>query len=57
MGDSMNNWEEVLNKFLEEYKDKDYVIGAVLSGSYASGNYTSNSDIDIHIVTKDINYK
>lgn len=53
----MNNWEEVLNKFISDYKNKDYVIGAVLCGSYATGNYTKRSDIDIHIITKNISYK
>ena len=50
----MKNWKEVLEKFVSEYKDKDYVIEAVLCGSYATGNYTKRSDIDVHIITKEI---
>lgn len=53
----MKKWEKVLNRFLEGYKNEDYVIGAILGGSYATGNYTTNSDIDIHIITKNINWK
>ena len=53
----MENWKDVLEKFISEYKNKDYVIGAILCGSYATGNYTKRSDIDVHIITKDISYK
>ena len=49
----MNNWENALNKFLNQYKDEDYFLGAILTGSYATGNNTPNSDIDVFIVTKD----
>ena len=50
----MENWKNVLEKFLKEYKEKDYVIGAILCGSYATGNNTDRSDIDVHIITKDM---
>ena len=53
----MENWKNVLEKFLKEYKEKDYVIGAILCGSYATGNNTDRSDIDVHIITKDIGFK
>lgn len=53
----MNNWKKVLEKFISDYREKDYVIGAILCGSYATGNNTCRSDIDVHIITKDINYK
>ncbi len=49
----MNNWENAVNKFLEQYVNEDYFLGAVLTGSYATGNNDVNSDIDIFIVTKD----
>ena len=49
---------QIVNKFLNKYKDKDYFEGAVLSGSYASGNYNENSDIDVYIIANDtINWK
>ena len=53
----MKKWEKVLYRFLEEYKNEAYVIGAILGGSYATGNYTINSDIDIHIITKNVDWK
>ena len=49
----MEKWELVVEKFLEEYKNEDYFLGAILTGSYATGNNDINSDIDIFIVTKD----
>ena len=42
---------------IEDYIYRDYVIGIILSGSYATGNYTDNSDIDVHIVTSNVNWK
>ena len=49
----MYKWELAVEKFLENYINKEYVIGAILTGSYATGNNNVNSDIDIFIVTKD----
>ena len=49
----MEKWELVVEKFLAQYKDEDYFLGAILTGSYATGNNDVNSDIDIFIVTKD----
>ena len=48
----MQTWELAVEKFLTKYKDEDYFLGAILTGSYATGNYDENSDIDIYIVTK-----
>lgn len=45
--------EEALNKFLNEYKDEEYFLGAILTGSYVTGNNTPNSDIDVYIISKD----
>lgn len=53
----MEKWKNVLENFLQEYKEKEYVIGAILCGSYATGNNTDRSDIDVHIITKDIGFK
>ena len=49
----MNKWELAIKEFLNAYKDEDYFLGAILTGSYATGNNDDNSDIDIYIVTSD----
>lgn len=49
----MNKWELAVDKFLDNYKNEDYFLGAILTGSYATGNNDENSDIDIYIVTTD----
>ena len=48
-----NNIQKILNNFLEEVK---IMLGKrikkiILYGSYARGDYTKNSDIDIMILT------
>lgn len=48
----MEKWQLAIEKFLNEYKNEDYFLGAILTGSYATGNSDKNSDIDIYIVTK-----
>lgn len=47
----MNNWEQALNKFINQYKNEDYFVGALLTGSYLTGNNNQNSDIDVYIIT------
>lgn len=49
----MEKWELSLNKFLDDYINQDYFVGALLTGSYATGNQNNSSDIDIYIITKD----
>jgi predicted nucleotidyltransferase len=48
----VEKWQLAIEKFLNEYKNEDYFLGAILTGSYATGNNDKNSDIDIYIVTK-----
>ena len=43
-------WEIALNKFLNKWKNKQEVIGAIVCGSYITGNPTKHSDIDLHII-------
>lgn len=49
----MKEWELAVEKFLDDYKNEDYFVGAILTGSYATGNNDENSDIDVYIVTTD----
>lgn len=47
----MDEWEKSLNSFLDAWRDKDFVVGAVACGSFVYGTATSTSDIDVHIIT------
>lgn len=49
----MENIKKIIDKFLAPYKKEDFFLGAILTGSYATGNNDINSDIDIFIITKD----
>ena len=49
----MQNWEKALNEFLKKYKADPLVEGALLCGSYASGNQNEFSDIDVHVLLSD----
>jgi predicted nucleotidyltransferase len=54
----MKNWEKATNKFLEKWKDKDYVIGAIACGSYVTGRPTQHSDIDLRIImSNDVDWR
>ena len=46
----MKSWECALHKFLDRYINEPWFEGALLCGSYASGNQNKFSDIDIVIV-------
>lgn len=46
----MEPWEKALETFLKEWLDKDEVVGALVCGSYVTGNPTNHSDIDLHLI-------
>ena len=46
----MENWQKALDKFLENYIHQKWFEGALLCGSYASGNQNEFSDIDVTII-------
>ncbi len=46
----MKNWRNVAKEFLESWKKKKEVLGALYSGSRVWGTNDKFSDIDIHIV-------
>lgn len=48
-----NKWEKSLNIFLEDWRTKDDVTGTMVCGSYVTGNPSSHSDIDVHIILSD----
>lgn len=49
----VEKWKLALKEFLKQYEEDDDVVGAVLCGSYATGNYNEYSDIDVCLVLKD----
>ncbi len=49
----LQKWEKALRRFLRDWQNRDEVIGALVTGSYAAGTATRFSDIDIHIVLDD----
>lgn len=44
------NWEDSLKKFLKKWENKKEVIGIIVCGSYITGNPSSHSDVDTHIL-------
>lgn len=46
----MNNWKEKLDVFMSDFEYVDDVVGVLVCGSYITGNPTSHSDLDVHIV-------
>lgn len=48
----VEKWKLALKEFLSNYENNEDVVGAVLCGSYATGNNNDNSDIDVYLVLK-----
>ena len=48
----MEPWEKALDEFLVPWKKKKEVVGAIVCGSYVTGNPSKHSDIDVHIILK-----
>ena len=46
----MQGWEIALQKFLKKWDNRKNVIGALVCGSYVTGNPSKHSDIDVHII-------
>ncbi|NQZ84445.1 MAG: nucleotidyltransferase domain-containing protein [Nanoarchaeales archaeon] len=49
----MKDWEIALNKFMKKWENNKDVTGALVCGSFVTGNPTKHSDIDLHIVLSD----
>lgn len=51
-------WEIALEKFIEPWRKRKDVVGAIACGSYITGNPSKHSDIDIHIILdKKVNWR
>ncbi|WDV06882.1 nucleotidyltransferase domain-containing protein [Lysinibacillus irui] len=46
----LDKWKTALETFLKDWQDRDEVIGALVCGSYVTGNPSKRSDIDVHII-------
>lgn len=46
-------WESKLDKLLKELKFKEDIIGVLVCGSYITGNPSSHSDLDVHLILSD----
>jgi len=45
-------WETALERFLAPWRERREVTGALVCGSYVTGDPTPHSDIDVHILLK-----
>lgn len=51
-------WEIALERFIEPWRKRKEVVGAIACGSYITGNPSKHSDIDIHIILdKKVNWR
>jgi hypothetical protein len=46
------NWEAALDEFLAPWRERPEVTGALVCGSYVTGDPSPRSDIDVHILLK-----
>ncbi len=46
----MADWKRALEKFIGEWREKDFVEAALLTGGYALGLQTPRSDVDVYII-------
>jgi len=54
----MEEWQIALGEFLKDWKNRNDVVGALVCGSYVTGNPSKRSDIDIHIIlTDDVDWR
>lgn len=49
----MELWELALKKFLDQWENKENIIGVLVCGSYITGQPDKHSDIDVHIILRE----
>ncbi|WP_461862851.1 nucleotidyltransferase domain-containing protein [Thermococcus sp.] len=49
----MGDWMQALERFIGEWRERDFVEAALLTGSYAVGLETERSDVDVYIILSD----
>ncbi len=54
----MGDWKRALERFMGEWRKRDFVEAALLTGSYAVGLETERSDVDVYIVlSNDVDWR
>lgn len=54
----MKNYKIAINKFINQLENKNDIAGALVCGSFVTGDPTVNSDIDLHLLlSKKTSYK
>jgi hypothetical protein len=48
-----NGWRQAVERFLADWRDLPEVTGAMVCGSWVTGNPSAHSDIDLHIILRD----
>lgn len=44
------NWKPKLDQFIENFEHKSDIVGILVCGSFITGNPSSHSDLDVHII-------
>ena len=53
----MERWEQAVWEFLTPYQQERWFLGAMVTGSYATGMQTENSDIDVIMLSSDTSWR
>lgn len=54
----MEEWKMALEEFLKDWKNRHDVVGALVCGSYITGDPSKRSDIDVHIIlSEDVDWR
>ena len=53
----MERWEQAVWEFLASYQQEPWFLGAMVTGSYATGTQNENSDIDVILLSGDISWR
>lgn len=54
----MEEWKMALEEFLKDWKNRNDVVGALVCGSYITGDPSKRSDIDVHIIlSEDVDWR
>lgn len=52
--ETANDWRKKLDIFLSDFEYASDLVGVLVCGSYVTGNPTSHSDLDVHLILDDV---